>query len=228
MCRLCGSIMDTKGIHCLSCTVGGDAIARHNDNRDLIHKFAGRGRFNPVLEKAGLLQEPVVFLQLRRPADVLVDAPTGFDSNALVKIALDVKVINALGPDHIQDTMISPTMCLEAYREHALQHNRIADRCKTHGVVYEPIVFSCQGGLERHTEVMINRLAAGIARVEGIPCATANADTLEDISICLARHAVRAIAKRMPLNVQRGNSTLWRCVDEAACAATTTMSVLDE
>ena len=228
VCRLCGMVMDTKGIHCLSCTVGGDLIARHNDVRDLLYKFSCRGQFNPVLEKAGLLQEPGVFLHMRRPADVLVEAPATSGGNALVKVALDVKVINALGPDHIQATMSSSTRCLEAYREHALQQNQTADRCRAHGVVYEPVVFSCQGGCERHAEAVIGRIADGIARAEGISTMVAKAEILEDISLCLARHCVRSVAKRMPLRVQRGNAALWRCLDDVTREEADATLVLDE
>ena len=166
---------DTKGIHCLSCTVGGDLIARHNDVRDLIFKFAMRGQFNPVLEKAGLLQEPGVFLHMRRPADVLVAAPVASGGNALIELALDVKIINALGPDHIQDTMSYSTRCLQTYREHAIQLSQTGDRCRAHGVVYEQIVFSCQGGCERHAEAFVSRPASGIARAEGISAMVAKA-----------------------------------------------------
>ena len=227
-CRLCGMTMDTKGIHCLSCTVGGDLISRHNDVRDLLFKFASRGQFNPILEKACLLQEPGVFLQMRRPADVLLEVGTNSGSNRSVKVALDVKVINALGPDHLQSSMGGATKCLEAYREHALQHNQTADRCRAQGVVYEPVVFSCQGGCERHAEAAISRIASGIAKAEGISAAVVKAELFEEVSFCLARHATRSLAKRMPLHVQRGNGALWRCVDDATREAANASAMVVE
>ena len=126
--------MDTKGIHCMSCTVGRDVIARPDDVRDVLFSFANRGQFSPVFEKAGLLQEPGVFLQMRRPADVLLDVTTTAQSSRVMKVAVDVKVINSLGHDHLQNTMGSATECLEAYRQHAMQHNQTADRCRAQGV----------------------------------------------------------------------------------------------
>ena len=123
VCPLCASAMDTKGIHCLSCTVGGDLIARHNDIRDLLFSFAERGLLNPLLERAGLLQEPGLFMQLRRPADVLADALPSAASGRLVKVALDVKVINAMGADHINHCMGSATAAMEEYRERAVERD---------------------------------------------------------------------------------------------------------
>ena len=51
-CRLCGITMDTKGIHCLSCTVGSDTVVRHNDVRDLLYKFASRAQLKHRLGKS--------------------------------------------------------------------------------------------------------------------------------------------------------------------------------
>ena len=73
LCNLCGMCVDTKGLHCMSCTGGGDLVNRHNDVRDIIFSFAARARLQPQLERAGLLHEPGIFLELRRPADVLVE-----------------------------------------------------------------------------------------------------------------------------------------------------------
>ena len=61
-CNFCGAVLDAKGVHALSCTCGGDMIFAHNAVRDLVFDFARRGRLNPELEKAGLLQDPMVWL----------------------------------------------------------------------------------------------------------------------------------------------------------------------
>eukprot|EP00973_Karenia_brevis_P039155 5408177-Karenia_brevis.AAC.1 len=94
--------MDLKGIHDLSCTCGGDITLRHNHIRDIIFAYAKRAALRPQLEKAGLLHEPGIFLQMRRPADVLVEGlgqASGLSAGVNVRVALDVKVINALGAD---------------------------------------------------------------------------------------------------------------------------------
>ena len=73
VCRYCGAARDPRGIHDRSCTFGGDVVLRHNLVRDLIFEFARRALLNPILERVGLLAEPGVLLDLRRPADVLIE-----------------------------------------------------------------------------------------------------------------------------------------------------------
>ena len=54
ICRFCGAVSDTCGIHALSCTAGGDVVLRHNDVRDIIFQFCLRARLSPQLERVGL------------------------------------------------------------------------------------------------------------------------------------------------------------------------------
>ena len=199
LCRICGMCADTKGIHCLSCTGGGDIVLRHNDVRDIVYSFAGRARLQPQLEKAGLLAEPGIFLELRRPADVLVEGlPSHGRNSASAKVALDIKVVNAIGADHSSDTCQGPLVAAEAYREKALATNQTADRCRAQGITYEPLVFTCQGGCERHAEGILTQIAEAVARAEDLEAASVKADILEQISSCLARHVARAISRRVP------------------------------
>ena len=76
MCRCCGGTLGTKGIHDMSCTCGGDILARHNKVRDRIFGYSARAMLQPELEKAGLLEEPGVIVSMRRPADVLIQEGT--------------------------------------------------------------------------------------------------------------------------------------------------------
>jgi len=216
ICRLCGICMDTKGSHCFSCMCGGDAILRHNDTRDIIYRFAVRARLQPELEKAGLLHEPGLFLELRRPADILVEGIAVGNSLRSCKVALDVKVINAIGANHLDHTRQGPLVAAEAYREHALALNHTAARCQAQGITYEPLVFTCQGGCERHAEGIVAQIAEAVARAEFVEAAAVKADMLEQISVCLARNNARAIAQRMPLKTQSGSHQLWRALRDAA------------
>ena len=112
-CRFCGAARDAKGCHDMSCTYGGDTTLRHNDVRDIIFRLAKKARTNPELERAGLLNEPGLCLELRRPADVLVrlarteegDPHTGGGTAGPVEaVAVDVKVINHCGREHSHTT----------------------------------------------------------------------------------------------------------------------------
>ena len=225
LCGLCGMCADTKGIHCMSCTGGGDSITRHNDARDIIYHFAKRASLRPQLEKAGLLQEPGIFLELRRPADVLVEGlASAGPGSAPMRVALDIKVINALGQDHIDDTMNDPLKAAEAYREKALLHNRTAERCQAQDIRYEPVVFTCQGGVEGHAESILSLVAQAVAKAEEVEAAVIKADMLERLSICLARHVARAIIRRTPWQVQAVPHPLQRCMREVGEAYEATAS----
>ena len=98
-------------------------MVRHNTIRDLLFFFCQRARLRPELEKVGLLEDDVVMVNLRRPADVLVGGATLGRANSRVeRRALDVKVINCLGAGHLASTMESGVKAAEAYRESQLDH----------------------------------------------------------------------------------------------------------
>lgn len=191
LCRFCATPLDSKGIHPSPCTAGGDCNLRHNEVRNKLFKWAGRARLNPELEKAGIFNEDTVIC-LRRPADVLVDDPR----NRIQKVALDVKVINALGPGHMEGTMHSSAAAADAYREVAMEHQDTARRCLERGIRYEPLVFTAQGGMQNRSESFITQLATAIAKNESSEMSMVKAEIVQDLSRALARAAVRAIARR--------------------------------
>ena len=115
LCRFCATPLDCKGIRPNSCTAGGDCTLRHNEIRNKLFKWAKRARLNPELEKAGVFNDNTV-LCMRRPADVLVNDP----GNRIEKVALDVKVINALGAGHMEKSMRSSLEAADAYRLEAM------------------------------------------------------------------------------------------------------------
>ena len=102
ICKYCGMVVDRLGLHSLSCMAGVDVVFRHNLVRDIIHSFCIRARLNPELEKAGILQDDSIFVNLRRLADILVhhSGRSRSRDREWVRTALDVKVINALGQTH--------------------------------------------------------------------------------------------------------------------------------
>ena len=164
-----------------------------------------------LMEKAGLLEEPGVFVNLRRPADVLIQE----GSREITKTALDVKIINALGPDHYNATLSGSLKAAEAYREQALLHLNTAAMCAAQGVAYEPLVFTCQGGCEGHAEAILSRIAACIAKCEGVDAATIKAEMMEDISLCIGRSVALAVQKRS-MKVRSPQSYVHRALEEAA------------
>ena len=148
---------------------------------------------------------------MRRRPDVLIKEGT----RQIKKTALDMNTINALRPDHYNATLGAPLKAAEAYRDQALLHQNTAVLCAAQGIAYEPLVFTCQGGCEGHAEAILSRIAAGIAKCEGVDTASIKAEMTEDISLCIGRSVVHAIQKRgRPARV--GTSHIRRCLEEAA------------
>ena len=211
---------DVRGIHDRSCTAGGDITARHNAVRDAIHKFACRGRLAPVLERAGLLSDASLLVDLRRPADILIEGALNGQVGVggpqpLDRLALDVKVINALGASHLEATATDPLAAAEAYHDHALTVQQTAARCAAQGITYAPIVFTAQGGMAKRAEAVLHQIAAKVAEAEGCQPSEAFAQIADDISLLLARHSARAATRRkqtqrITYTSSARNSSLWR------------------
>ena len=194
VCKFCGMVLDKRGYHAMSCTAGGDLVCRHNLIRDIVFRFCQRARLNPELEKAGLLEDESIMVNLRRPADVLADMRPG--TSDCVRTALDVKVINALRQGHLQDTSVGGLIAAENYREQQKLHLNTADLCAQRGICYEPLVFTTQGGMERHCEAILSKIAAGVAKNEDVSAAEVKAEITQEICLSLMRSVAKAILRR--------------------------------
>jgi hypothetical protein len=178
-------------------------ISRHNMIRDIIFKHASRAHLNPELERTGLLADPHVLIDLRRPADVMIEEllmPGGGNNRTgrgpMTRTALDIKVINALGTRHIEATRRGPTMAAEDYHDVAMNLNNTAAACEAVGVTYAPLVFTAQGGMAARAEAVCQQIACRIAASTGGSQAEAFAEMADEISTSLALQAARARARR--------------------------------
>jgi hypothetical protein len=197
LCPFCGACLDLKAIHDLSCTCGGDIVARHNAIRDILFEAARRGDLKAVLERVGLLSEPGMLLDLRRPADILIEgALAGTWTGACERLALDIKVINALGAGHADPTSTDPLEVMEKYHEQACALGGTERLCRQQGIAYRPVVFTAQGGMGRHAEAIVTRISEAIAAKECADPGTIKAELVERISCELARQTAAAVCRR--------------------------------
>ena len=173
-------------------------LHRHDDIRDLIHSFCIRARLNPELEKAGLLEDESIMVDLRRPADVLVDSLSNRSRNSRMwsKTALDVKVINGLGQSHLEASSGDGLAAAEIYRQQQIEHLRTGELCAAQDISYQPLVFGAQGGCERHAEGLISQIAKSIAKCENSSTMEVKAEMMQCLSLSLARSATKAIDRR--------------------------------
>ena len=172
-------------------------LCRHNRVRNIIFRYGMRAQLNAALEKAGILDEEGVFVDLCRPADVMVE---GIDavSRGVERVALDIKVINAVATCHYQDTVMGPLAAAEKYREAACSRGRVRARCVEKGIRYEPLVFTAEGGCEKHAEAIISQIADSVATIECRDAGRVKAEMLETISFSIARSVAKAIRRRRP------------------------------
>ena len=197
-CRFCGLAMDAKGRHANSCMAGGDAVAVHNAVRDLVHDYCARAQLRPQAEAPGLLDGR------RRPADILLRAATGMlaplpDGSRPVgpgALALDVAVINSLGPSHWDDTLKGPHDAVTAYASRKRQHLDTASQCLQVGIHYQPMVWDIHGGSTPETRAVMHRLAGLVALVEGDEVRRVYARMADQVATVLARGAGRALRRR--------------------------------
>ena len=128
---------------------------------------------------------------------MLVRSPGSSAMNS-AKVAWDVKVINALGSDHLGHTLQGSLAAADEYREHSLEHQDTARRCLENGVRYEPLVFTLQGGVQANAEAILSELAGAVAKAEGRVAKVVKSEILQNVSLTLTRAAARAIARRAP------------------------------
>lgn len=194
-CGFCGAAMDCKGIHPSSCTAGGDITMRHNDVRNIVYRYGRRGCLNAELEKAGVLDEPGVLVSLSRPADVMVDE-FAVGARSAERIALDIKIVNALGANHFMETLEGPLVAATNYRTKSIEHLDTGARCSARGIRYEPLVFTSQGGCEKRAEAILTQISEAVAKTEGRASAMIKAEMLQAISMSIARSVAKAVIRR--------------------------------
>ena len=196
-CRFCSAVLDSKGVHPASCMSGGDVTLRHNLVQNIVYRYSSRAQLNAELEKAGVLDDYGVFVDLCRPADVMIDSLDASGSG-LERVALDIKVINSLGAGHYQDTLDGPLVAAAKYREESCNRASVRTRCAAKGIRYEPLVFTTQGGCETHAEAIISQIAAKVAQAECRDAGKVKAEILQTICMSIMRSVAKAIARRRP------------------------------
>ena len=132
LCRFCGAVLDAKGVHAASCMSGGDVNLRHNRVRNTLYRYGGRGQLNAELEKAGVLDEDGIFVDLCRPADIMIDGMEATRRGS-ERIALDVKIINALGAGHYPDTPGRTPHCSRQIQRCSMPARRCTCTMRGHG-----------------------------------------------------------------------------------------------
>jgi hypothetical protein len=200
-CPLCFEILGTDGAHAEGCMGGGDAVARHNENRDTLHKQAKARGTRPELEKTKLLAglNRNVNLGGRRPADTLLHSTGGIHTargRQMGKIALDVGIVNPQAASHIHNAARETLGAAKGYTQHKRERNDTDRLCMQAGVDYQPMVWESLGGCSAEASEVVKSLNRLVANNTNTPLAEVAHRFWQRTSVDLQKANHRAWAKR--------------------------------
>ena len=112
------------------------------------------------------------------------------------RVALDFAVINALGQGHLAETRQGPLKAAIAYSDRKAMFQNTRAQCAQEGVVFEPIVFEAQGGIEPRAAAILHRIAECVATAEGGCMRRVKAQMFQRLSVIIARSGAAAIRRR--------------------------------
>ena len=107
-----------------------------------------------------------------------------------------MKVINALGRTHLEESVNDGLAAAQAYRQQQIEHLNTRELCAAQNVSHQPLVFTIQGGCERHAEPILSRNAAAVAKCESASAMEVKAELMQRIYLPLVRSAAKAIERR--------------------------------
>ena len=95
-------------------------------------------------------------------------------------------MINALGQGHWDQTLRGPLEAAKAYSNQKKRHAQTEARCAQAGIVFEPIVFEIQGGVEPRAAALLHRIAESVAAAEGLDVAKTKSEFLQRLGVIIA------------------------------------------
>ena len=177
----------------------------------------------PLLEPPGVLmrqgQQPE--RSQRRPADVLLTLSSwpGSVGDAFAKVAIDFAIINAMGPSHLAATLEgSGTAAASAYADRKRTLNNTAARCRENGVLFLPVVFTAQGGLEPGAAKTLEVIHRAASAHSGKSLPETRLQFSETVSISIVRANARASRRRDPDGPANAGTAAGRHIRRAADA----------
>ena len=94
--------------------------------------------------------------------------------------------------------MEGPLVAAERYRTTACARARIFERCAERGIRYEPLVFTTQGAMEKHSEAILSQITDAISRSEGREPGQIKSELLQAISFSIAQSVAKSVMRRQP------------------------------
>ena len=96
--------------------------------------------------------------------------------------------------------MVDGVAAAETYKQQQIEQLRTGELCAARDVSYQPLVFTTQGGCERHAEALISQIAKSVAKCENSSVMEVKAEMMQRISLSLARSVAKAVERRRYLH----------------------------
>ena len=174
------------GDHSLSCGIGGERIARHNNVRDCLFQAAQQAGLAPQREVPGLLPPSE-----DRPADVFL---RGWSSGK--SACLDFTATNALQAATLEGCAEDGSFAVDRAVATKLRH--YADRCEAEGLAYIPLAIDTFGGWHPLALQTIGRLALQLARATDSELGVVKRHLRQRLPVLFVRDNVAMLGGRVP------------------------------
>ena len=181
---------------------GGDAVLRHNQNRDTIHSQCRAAGVRPELEKArvlaGIAQEKD--LNGRRPADTLLRNCGGVKTvrgRRLPQVALDIGFVNPQAAAHLHAAAKEQTGAAKEYTESKRSKDDTDALCEKAGVDYQPLVWETTCGIAPEAADILRSLNRLVAVNTNTPLGEVARRFWQRVSVDLQKANHRALVKRV-------------------------------
>ena len=131
-----------------------------------------------------------------RHSGLACNLPDGARPHRLLRVALDVAVINTVGANHAQRTITAPGQAAVEYSDRKRRLQDTAQKCRDAGLDFVPIVFEHQGGTTKEAIGVLHSIAAAVANLEARETAEVREEMFGRIAVVLARAGAAAVARR--------------------------------
>ena len=181
-------VFDIYGDHAIACHGRGDAIARHDRNRDKIVSACSSANLSLVVEERNLIPE-----SQSRPGDIFI--PTW---KAGKPAAFDVTVSSSLQSNSLTNAATKAGYALDAADERKYCFHD--DNCAKMGITFVPFAIEVLGGISATFKKTINRLAVlsdnRSFQAQGLSVAFCN--LMQSLSVTAIRGSAEMLLARAP------------------------------
>ena len=155
-CRLCGAIMDAKGLHAIKCNRNFDIARRHNKITEIIAKYMKKADWDILLEKSNLDHK-----SKSRPADIFLYSDKTNNSNICYDISVPASFSECL-----KSSSIEKTYGLRVRRCEKLKYQKYKEMIRANNMKFIPLIVECGGLMNKNLQVLIKRISKDISQLK--------------------------------------------------------------